>query len=144
VIEVPSNYPYYGCPGDTQLAVVTTEPKEPPKDAELKGPRAPRRGGERDGVELSAPTDKRRRAETGALPPRRTRAVTHGRSGEVRYSGDRRSAGSRDASSRGASSNGGASSTAGSSGSAQGSEQVEPMSKPAPERGGESGKARKP
>lgn len=144
VIEVPSNYPYYGCPGDTQLAVVTTEPKEPPKDAELKGPRAPRRGGERDGVELSAPTDKRRRAETGALPPRRTRAVTHGRSGEIGYSGDRRSAGSRDASSRGASSNGGASSTAGSSGSAQGSEQVEPMSKPAPERGGESGKARKP
>ena len=143
VIEVASNYPYYGCPGDAQLAVVTTEPKEPPKGAELDAPRAPRRGGGRDGVELSAPTDKRRRAEAGARPPR-TRGVTRSRSGDIQYSGDRRSAGSRDASSHGASSTGPASSTAESSGRTQGAERSQPTSKPAPPDGGESGKGRKP
>lgn len=146
VIQVASNYPYYGCPGDAQLAVVTTELKRPPKEAEVDAPRAPRRGGGREGIELSGPTaEKGRRAEAGAQPPR-TRGVTRTRSGEIRYSDDRRSAGSRDAS-RGGSSSGTASrpasSTGGSTGRSRAAEQSQPASKPEPPRG-ESGKERKP
>lgn len=150
VIEVASNYPYYGCPGDAELAVMTTEPKTPPKEVELDAPRAPRSGTGREGIEYSDRTgDKRRRAEAGAQPPR-TREPARARSGEIRYSDDRQPARSREASrdaSRGASSQGaaptGGSSTSESTGSSQGADRSQPTSKPE-RQGGESGKARKP
>ena len=65
------NYPYHGCPGDTPAAVVASAEPTPPKGGEVELPRGPRRGGDRNGVELSDPgIDKRRRPEAGARAPR--------------------------------------------------------------------------
>lgn len=143
VILVASNYPYYGCPGDAELAVTASAPKLPPKQASLEAPRAPRRGPGREGIELSTPgVDKPRRAEAGARPPR-VGSVTRSPREGVRYSDDRSSRRSRDASSGGAASRSPASSTEKSVERSRTVERSEPVSKPAAERG-ESGKERKP
>jgi hypothetical protein len=89
ILHVPAGYPYHGCPGDAELNVATTEPKLPVKEATLDGPRAPRRGPDREGVELSAPNaEKRRRAEPGDRPPR-IGGPAGSRDG-IRYSSGRR------------------------------------------------------
>jgi hypothetical protein len=134
VIQAASNYPYYGCPGDAALTVAADAPKPPPKEATLDGPRAPRRGAGRNGVELAAPgVDKRRRAEAGAPPPRvggRTRSPSE----RIRYADEDRATRSRGTSSRGARSRDAGSSTTQSSGGSRSVERSEPVSKPAPER----------
>jgi hypothetical protein len=146
VIQVARNYPYYGCPGDAALAVVASAPKLPPKDASLEAPRVPRRGGGRDGVELSTPgVDKRRRAEAGARAPRAGSVARSPREG-IRYSDDGASR-ARDASSGGAAARNPASQPASSTEKSversRTVERGEPASKPAAERG-ESGTERKP
>jgi hypothetical protein len=147
IIQVASNYPYYGCPGDAPRAVVATStPTVPPKQASLDGPRAPRRGGGREGIELSSPgVDKRRRAEAGARPPRVGSGAHSPRDG-IRYSDDRSSRRSRDASSGGDASRAPASKPASSTPGAERTrpERSDPVSKPAPEPRGESGRERKP
>jgi hypothetical protein len=72
LIQVAGNYPYFGCPGDTRLAVAATSAKAPIKELPVDAiPRRPRGDGSRDGIELAAPpVEKRRRAETSAQPPR--------------------------------------------------------------------------
>ena len=137
VIQVPSSYPYYGCPGDAALAVAAVEPQAKPPKEVVKAPRAPRKGA-RDGVELSSPgVDSRRRAETSARRPRpegMSRSPLEG----IRYSGDRVSTSSPGPSPRAPAS----SSTGGAERSAP-VERGEPASKPATS-GESSGKERKP
>ncbi len=111
VLQVPAGYPYRGCPGDaepvvTATATATAELTPPVKEVVLEAPRAPRRGTDREGVELSdASTQKRRRAQPGARVPsedlraRAPRRVVHydGREsghGPVRSARGTRSAGS--------------------------------------------------
>jgi hypothetical protein len=136
VIQVASNYPYYGCPGDAELAVVASAPELPAKEASREGPRVPRRGRGREGIELSAPgIDKRRRAEAGAQPPR-SGSVTQSPGEGIRYS-DEGPARVRDASPGGAASRSPASQPASTEKSSERSrtvERSEPVSKPAVER----------
>jgi hypothetical protein len=84
LLLVARNYPYFGCPGDTQVAVAT-ETKPPVKELPFEAIPRPPRGGKREPIEFSAPeVGNRRRAEAGAPPPRSGRA---GREG-IRYSND--------------------------------------------------------
>ncbi len=152
VFEVPLNYPYFGCPGDAEPAVVATNAPVPPK-ADPGGdtvvaprpPRAPRDGGGRDGVAFSNPADKLRRAEAGArVPSARTRDAS-GRQ-RIHYSG-RESGSSPKPSGRGTRSAGSSDrpepAGRGSADKARSSERGEPASKPATS-GRESGKEKKP
>ena len=90
VIQVPAGYPYHGCPGDTEIAVATVaEPKPPVKETTIESPRGPRRGTDREGIELSSPNgEKRRRAEPGDRAPGVGR--TAGSREGIRYSDERR------------------------------------------------------
>jgi hypothetical protein len=152
VFEVPLSYPYFGCPGDAEPVVVATSvpvPLVPPKADTVHMPRAPRApgAGGRDGVELSDPGDKRRRAEAGArIPSARTRDRS-GREG-IHYSDYRASGHSPKPSDRGAWSAGSSdrpqAAGRGSADGSRSSERGEPASKPATTGGGESGKERKP
>jgi hypothetical protein len=143
VILVAGNYPYFGCPGDTQLAVAATSAKAPIKELPLEAvPRPPHGDGGRQGIELAAPqVENRRRAETSVQPPRSGgMARWPGREG-IRYSKDgpspqRRNEPSPPRSVSPAPSDG-------SSGKTQSVDRREPRAEPAPERG-ESGKERKP
>ena len=153
VFEVPLSYPYYGCPGDAEPAVVASaEPTAPtpPKEGTVETPRAPRNGGGREGVELSDPgAAKRRRAEPGARAPR-AGSVTRSASGRARSREEHRETGrSPNTSGRGTWSAGSpdrpASTGRASADKASSAERAEPASKPAAERGGgESGKEKKP
>jgi hypothetical protein len=94
VIQVPSNYPYHGCPGDAAPVVAATDSvvgaERPANEVTVEAPRGPRRGTDRGGVELSSPNgEKRRRAEPGAHAPR-VGGPAGSREG-IRYSGGRRS-----------------------------------------------------
>jgi hypothetical protein len=91
IIYVPAGYPYHGCPGDAEIAVATVaEAKPPVKETTIDSPRGPRRGTDREGIELSSPNgEKRRRAEPGDRAPGVGRAA--GSREGIRYSGDRRS-----------------------------------------------------
>jgi hypothetical protein len=91
VIHAPTGYPYHGCPGDSEIAVATVaEAKPPVKETTIDNPRGPRRGTDREGIELSSPNgEKRRRAEPGDRAPGVGRAA--GSREGIRYSGDRRS-----------------------------------------------------
>ncbi len=149
IIQVASSYPYYGCPGDAHLTVVAADvPREPPRQVAKDKPRAPRDGGNREGVELSSPGGEKRRAVPGDRPPR-VGGVMQSPADGIRYSDDRSSRRVRD----GGSSTGGsprspasapASSTAGSAERGQSVERAQPVSKPAAEPRGESGKEKKP
>jgi hypothetical protein len=88
VLFVGVNYPYYGCPGDTQLSVATAE-KPAVKELPFEAIPRPPRGEKREPIELTAPdVGNRRRAEAGAPPPRRDpMSRGHGREG-IRYSDD--------------------------------------------------------
>ena len=144
VIQVPSTYPYHGCPGDAALAVaaVASQAKpgpraKPPKEV-VKAPRVPGKDGPRDGVELSSPGgDARRRAETSARRPR-PEGMSRSPADGVRYSGDRVSTSSPAPSPRAPAS----SSTGGAERSAP-AERGDPPSKPAAS-GESSGKEKKP
>lgn len=165
VIEVPANYPYYGCPGDTQLAVVAPPAnppiKELPSDSvrrprmpgdSLRRPRMPRdrqrptelsRSDDRQQpTELSGPdVEKRRRAEPGVRPPRVSDVARWPTETPIRHSGDRATASSSGQTSRAPATE--PASSSGSSTKNQTVERREPRAQPAPERG-ESGKERKP
>lgn len=70
IIPVSPGYPYYGCPGDAEPAVVAAaDPKEPPKQVVKDAPRGPRDGTNREGIELSRPGGDKRRAVPGARVP---------------------------------------------------------------------------
>ena len=138
VIQVPSSYPYYGCPGDAALAVAAAEPQAKPPKEVVKTPRIPGKGGTRDGVELSSPgTDTRRRAETSARRPR-PEGMSRSPSDAIRYSGDRSST-----SAAGPSPRAPASSSTGGAESSRTVERSEPASKSSPS-GESSGKEKKP
>jgi hypothetical protein len=88
VLLVAANYPYYGCPGDTQLAVAPADTTRPAKELPFDLIPRPPRGGKPEGIELSAPdVEGRRRAEAGARPPQSGRPDRGGREG-IRYSDD--------------------------------------------------------
>ncbi|HJU67854.1 MAG TPA: hypothetical protein VJ650_06350 [Gemmatimonadaceae bacterium] len=90
IIYVPAGYPYHGCPGDPAPAVtITQDAKAPVKEVALEAPRAPRRGTDREAVELSTPDGGKRRAEPSDRPPQ-VGGAARSREG-IRYSGDRRS-----------------------------------------------------
>lgn len=114
VFQVPVDYPYHGCPGDSELAVVASTadapatPQPPNGGGTVERPRAPRGGGNREGVELSNPgIDKRRRAEAGTRVPADSR--DHPGRARIHYS-DRESGPSPVISSRGSRSAGSSSS----------------------------------
>ena len=94
VFQVPLGYPYFGCPGDAEPTVVATSTPTPPiatptppRGDTVEVPRPPRRGGVRDGVELSDPgIDKRRRAEPGTRAPSADSRASPGRA-RIHYSG---------------------------------------------------------
>ena len=70
VIEVPRDYPYYGCPGDA-AAVVATAPKPPIKQVSADSASRPRLPKIRDGERPAGVRDRGvdlRRAEAGARP----------------------------------------------------------------------------
>jgi hypothetical protein len=135
LIMVAGNYPYFGCPGDTPLAVATTSAKAPIKEIPLEAvPRPPRERGP-EGIELASPqVEKRRRAETGEQPPR-SADLHHSpwREG-IRYNADRPSP------QRGAEPSSPATAapapSSGRTDSAQPIDRREPRAQPAPERGG--------
>ena len=132
VIQVASNYPYYGCPGDAKLAVVASAPKKAPRKATVDRPRPPRDGRDRDGIELATPgVEKRRRAEPGAVPPG-VGARSRSPSDRIRYADEDRASRSHGRSSEGrdASARDPGSSSAGS----RAVERNEPAARPAPER----------
>jgi hypothetical protein len=138
VIQVPSSYPYYGCPGDAALAVAAVEAQAKPPKEMVRAPRAPRGGGDRGGVELSSPgAGSRRRAETSARRPRPA-GMSRSPSEGIRYSGDRVST-----SSPGPSPRAPASSSTGGAERSRAVERSEPASKSAPS-GESSGKEKKP
>ena len=91
LIQVARNYPYFGCPGDTRLAVAATSAKAPIKEIPFEAiPRPPRGDGGRQGIELAAPqVDKRRRAETSARPPRSDGIARPTSREGIRYADDR-------------------------------------------------------
>jgi hypothetical protein len=142
VILAAANYPYYGCPGDTRLAVVASSETPPTKEIPFDLLRRPPRGDDRRRpIELSEPdVERRRRAEPGARPPRTGGVARTPSEGGIRY-GDRASPRSGGQPSRAAASE--PTSSSGSSGRSQTVERTEPRAQPAPERG-ESGKERKP
>lgn len=142
VILVAANYPYFGCPGDTRLAVVATSATSPIKELGVDAlPRRPQVEGRRP-IELSAPNvENRRRAEAGAPPPRTGGVPRPPSEKGIRYSGDRPSAGPGGQTARPPASQ--PASPSGSSGERRTDERSEPRAQPAPERG-ESGKQRKP
>lgn len=149
--QAPAGYPYHGCPGDAKPVVTATttaalEPAPPAKELALEGPRAPRRGTDREGVSLSSPgVDRRRRAEPGARAPIADARARGPRSG-VHYDG-RESGPSPVRSARGARS-GGSDSVRNARDSSSPSSSAEPASSSKPARSGaESGgseKAKKP
>ncbi|HJR67592.1 MAG TPA: hypothetical protein VJ802_14270 [Gemmatimonadaceae bacterium] len=149
IIQVASNYPYYGCPGDARLTVVAADvPREPPKEVAKDAPRGPRDGPNREGVELSSPGGEKRRAVPGDRPPR-VGGVMRSPADGIRYSDDRSARRARDGgSSTGRASrspaSAPASSTAGSAERGRSVERAQPVSKPAAEPRGESGKEKKP
>lgn len=149
IIQVASGYPYYGCPGDAELAVVAAaDPKEPPKQVAKDAPRGPRDGTNREGIELSRPGGDKRRAVPGDRPPR-IGGVMRSPSDGIRYSDERSSRRVRDGGSSGGASSRSpasapASSTAGGAERGRSVERAEPVSKPAAESKGESGKEKKP
>ena len=146
VIEVARNYPYYGCPGDAQLAVVADAAKPPAakppvKELPFDVVRPPKGGGRRD-VDRSAPhVEKRRRAEPGARAPRTGGMARSPSAGGSRSSDDRASARSADRTSAAPAAR--PEPSTGNSGRSQTVDRSEPRAQPAPERG-ESGKERKP
>lgn len=145
VIMVAGSYPYFGCPGDTQLAVAEASVTQPIKELSFDSlpqrPRSPQPGDGRRSVELSAPdVEGRRRAEAGAPPPRIGGVVRPPSERAIRYSGDRASPASGGQPSRARPTE---PAQSGSSGKSQPVERGEPRAKPAPERR-ESGKERKP
>lgn len=148
IIQVSSNYPYYGCPGDAQLTLVASDdPREPPREAVKDAPRGPRDGAKREGVELSSPGDDKRRAMPGDRPP--SGGVMRSPADGIRYSDDRssrrvRDGGSATAGSSRSPASAPASSTAGSAERGRSVERAQPVSKPAAQPRGESGKEKKP
>lgn len=149
IIQVASGYPYYGCPGDAELAVVAAaDPKEPPKQVAKDAPRGPRDGTNREGIELSRPGGDKRRAVPGERPPR-IGDVMGSPSDGIRYSDERSSRRVRDGGSSGGASartpaSAPASSTAGGAERGRSVERAEPASKPAAQPKGESGQGKKP
>jgi hypothetical protein len=143
VIRVPATYPYYGCPGDAELTVATTA-KPPVEELPYDTARPPKAGDRRGPIVYSAPDgEKRRRAEAGALPPRRGASARSPSAGGIRYSDDRRSARSGGESSRAPASQPLPSDR--NSGRSQTVERSEPRAPSTPERSaGESGKEKKP
>jgi hypothetical protein len=147
VFTVPQSYPYFACPGDARPVVLASAP-EPPKEGTVEAPKAPRNGGNRDGVELSKPgVDKLRRAEPGARVP--TVDIRGRAPREVVHYGGRESDSSPARSTR--ESRGGSGdpveSARASSGSGASAESSTTESKPARsggESGGSSGKEKKP
>lgn len=143
VIQVPTNYPYYGCPGDTQLAVVTPPANPPIKELPSDSVRRPRMPGDRQRpTELSGPDiETRRRAEPGARSPRIRDVARWPTEAPVRHSGDRATPSSSGQTSRAPATE--PASSSGSSAKGQTVERREPRPQPTRE-GGESGKQRKP
>ena len=92
VIEVAARYPYHGCPGDAELAVVASAPKPPVKELAIDSVirRRPQPGDRRIPIEYSAPDgEKPRRAEPGARRPRPGEMARSPSSEGIRYAGDR-------------------------------------------------------
>jgi hypothetical protein len=142
VIMVAANYPYFGCPGDTRLAVVATSAMSPIKGLPLDVLPGPPKGEGRRPIELSVPDGaNRRRAVAGAPPPRTGRVVRPPSEAGIRHSDGRPSAESGEQTSRAPASQPASSSDG--SGKGRIVERGEPRAQPAPERG-ESGGQRKP
>jgi hypothetical protein len=130
VLFVAANYPYFGCPGDTQRAVaMAPKPAVPgPKELPFEAVPRPPRGEKREPIELSAPdVGNRRRAEAGAPPPRRD-PVSRGYGEGIRYSSDASSPAPR------AQPHGSSTSQPRPSEGSQKVERSEPRTLPAPER----------
>jgi hypothetical protein len=90
VLMVAGSYPYFGCPGDTRLAVIATAVKAPIKELPFEPRPRPPQGDDRRGIELAAPdVEKRRRAEPGAQPPRSGSTTRTPSSEGIRYAEDR-------------------------------------------------------
>jgi hypothetical protein len=160
LLFVDPNYPYYGCPGDTRLAVIASaatplRPEVPVdsvvRPADSLRPRLPHGPERRPPMELSSvdADEGRRRAEPGTRPPRSPGGGIRSTSEREadRYYGDRVSRGS-----AGSTASSGQSVRAPSTeparasddaGRRQPAERGEPRAQPAPERES-SGRERKP